>query len=156
MFVSTYSTYLNTNSVNKAAKERDNSSYSKSYKLYENALNKSESKPSSILQNTPVNYISHNKILSTKERFNEQLKQNSYEANIQKFTNINSKIHAPASYSENSKMFSLTLKEQLTLKSKEPIDKELPKDIQKLKESNLRVAMVNTYLENDRYYQITA
>ena len=156
MFVSTYSTYLNANSVNKNMKGRDSSSYPTSYKLYENSFNKSEAKPSGISQTAPVNYISYNKVISTKERFNEQLKQNSYETNIQKFTNINSKMHAPASYAENTKMFSLGLKEQLTLKEKEPINKDLPEDIQELKESNLRATMVNTYLENDKYYQITA
>ncbi|WP_373069350.1 hypothetical protein [Sulfurimonas sp.] len=156
MFVSTYSTYLNANSVNKSAKERELNSSSSSSKLFENALKTSTLSSNKPLVNIPVNYISHNKIMSTKERLNEQLKQNSIEANIQKFTNINSKIHAPSSYADNTKMFSLMLKEQQTLKGKDPINKDLPKEIQELKESNLRTTMVNTYLENDKYYRITA
>ncbi len=154
MFVSTYSTYLNTNSVNKTTKEKDTSIPSKPFSLNE-AL-KSGLSDSSLIQDTPVNYLSYNKIISTKQRIYQQLEQNSAEKNIEKFTSINSKLHAPTTYTENTKMFSLMLKEQQTLKSKEPINKDLPKEIQELKESNLRATMVNTYIANDKYYRVTA
>ncbi len=154
MFVSAYSTYLNTNSVNKTAKERDTSLPTKPFSLNETL--KSGLSTSKLLQDTPVNYLSHNKIISTKQRIYQQLEQNSAQKNIEKFTNINSQIHAPTSYTENTKMFPLTLRDQLTLKGKDPVDKTLPKELQELKESNLKTLMVNTYIANDKYYKITA
>ena len=156
MFVSTYSTYLNTNSVNKTTKEKDTLLPSKPFSLFESENIKSTLPSSNLLKNSMVNYLSHNKILSTKQRIYQQLEQNSTEANIKKLTNISSKINAPATYAENTKMFPLTLREQLTLKGKEPVDKNLPKDLQELKKSNLKLEMVNTYIANDKYYQLTA
>jgi hypothetical protein len=156
MFVSTYSTYLNANSVNKATRDADNSASTKPSKLFENSLANSELPSKKLLQNGPVNYLSYNKVSSTKERINEQLKQNSYESSIKKFTDVSSQMKAPSAYAANTKMFSLMLKEQQTLKGAEPINKELPKEIQALKESNLRLKMISTYMQNDRYYQITA
>ena len=154
MFVSAYSTYLNTSSINKTTKEKVISLPSKPFSLNETL--KSGLETSKLLQDTPVNYLSHNKVISTKQRIYQQLEQNSAQKNIETFTNINSQIHAPTTYTENTKMFPLTLREQLTLKGKEPVDKTLPKELQELKESNLKTLMVNTYIENDKYYQITA
>lgn len=154
MFVSAYNTYLNTSSVNKTTKEKDTFIPSKPFSLNDSL--KSGFSTSKLHQDTPVNYLSHNKIISTKQRIYQQLEHNSAQKNIEKFTNINSQMHAPATYTENTKMFPLTLREQLTLKSKEPVDKTLPKELQELKESNLKTLMVNTYIANDKYYKITA
>lgn len=148
MFVSSYSTYINTNTNNnKRAQDRVESSSSK---LFEQSLNKSELNNSRSTQSTPINYISHNKILSTKERIYNQLEQKSYQSNINKFTSVSSQLNAPSAYASNSKMFSLVIKHPTTPKL---TDNSSLKD---LKEPMVRSEMINAYVTNDKYYQLTA
>ena len=47
-------------------------------------------------------------------------------------------------------------KPSVTLSQTPSIDKKQSLDIQKIQEKNLRQTMVNTYLANDKYFQITA
>ena len=149
MFIASYNTYLNTDSINKTIKERESYS-SKSSKLFENSLAKHEISTPTSLNNGAINYISLNKILSTKERINEQLKHGSYETDLQKISTITSKMQAPAAYVANTKMFSLMIKHPNPSKH---VDSNPLKDVE---EPYIRSKMVNTYMENDKYYRITA
>jgi len=149
MFVSTYSTYLNTNSVNKTSKNGETSSSSSS-KLFENSLKHSQTSPARLLQSTPITYISHNKTLGTKERINQQLQQNSYETDLKKLTTIKSQMQAPSAYAANTKMFSLIIKHPNTPKQ---VDNSPFKE---LKENVQRAKFVNTYAANEKYYELTA
>ena len=53
-------------------------------------------------------------------------------------------------------MFSLVQKPSVPTNRFKKADTSLPQNILDLKESNLKNKMVNTYIENDKYYQITA
>lgn len=150
MFVSTYSTYLNTGSVNKTSKEKDSSESSNSSKLFEHALKGTQVPSAKLLQNSPISYISHNKIMSTKERINQQLQQNSYESDLKKLTTIKSQTQAPSAYAANSKMFSLVIKNPKMAKQVEN------NPLKELKEDTQRAKMIDTYTQNDKYYQLTA
>ena len=59
-------------------------------------------------------------------------------------------------YADNLKMFSLNLPPSKTLSQTPKIDTKLPKDVQELKEQDLRKKMVNAYISNDKYYLNTA
>ena len=148
MFISSYNTYLSTNTNNKTLKnERD---FSDS-KLFEKTLAKStNANTSNLTQTNNVNYILKNKILSTKERINSQLKQESSLSNMSKFSTVNSQIKAPIAYAANSSMFSLMIKYPKTAKQIEDNSAKV------LKEPMLRAKMINTYTDNDKYYRLTA
>ena len=148
MFVSSYNTYISTSSANRTTRERDESA---SHKSFKQSLVTSTTLPNSkFIQNAPVNYLSHNKILSTKERIYDQLRQNTYQSNINKFAATNSKVNAPSTYATNSVMFSLVIKHPTTPKQ---VDNNPLKEVQK---HITRDKMINTYISNDKYYQITA
>jgi hypothetical protein len=53
-------------------------------------------------------------------------------------------------------MFSLVKKPTLALSYLPKIDEKLSPDVKEAKEKNLRYTMVNTYMENDKYYRVTA
>jgi hypothetical protein len=65
---------------------------------------------------------------------------------------------AEQAYSEGVKKFAFALRNTkvTTIDQTPKIDTTLPNEIQELKESKLRHKMVNTYLSNDRYYQLTS
>ncbi|MCW8837741.1 MAG: hypothetical protein OQJ77_05465 [Thiovulaceae bacterium] len=147
MFVSSYNTYLSTHTDNKTTKNKQNYSTSK---LFEINLNKNEvSNPNTTLS-SPINYISKYKTLSVKERINSQLKQETAQSNMSKFSSVNSQIKAPMAYAANSTMFSLMIKYPKTAKQIEDNSDRV------LKEPTLRTKMIDTYMANDKYYQLTA
>jgi len=147
MFISSYSTFVNANLNNKITKKEDSSSTNKAFEKH---LQKNTFTNFNLQKNTPVNYISQYKTLSTKEKINDQLRQNVLQTNLKKLSTINAQTIAPSAYSANTKMFSLMIKYPNAPKQLENTQ------LKTLKEPMQRVNMVNTYLENDKYYQITA
>jgi len=150
MFVSTYSTYLHTNTTDNIVKNqerKESSSFNiKSLKSTENTTKQ--------LVNTPVNYISESKALKTKAQIQQQEEQNN---SVTRFTSINSQMKVSSAYASNSTMFSLMIKHQTPVKQDSAnINQNLPQDIKDIKESFLRDEMVNTYVANNNYFQITA
>jgi len=144
MFVSSYSTYINTNTNDKLNKSRFDTQ-----KTDEKSFSKLLTKTSTLLaydtKNIPINYISNYKSFSNKQKLLDADVKTKDEV---KFKNMSAVKNAKVSYETNSHMFSLV---------------SLPKtplnQIAKISEANLgnmKHKMVNTYLENDKYYQITA
>ncbi|QSZ41134.1 hypothetical protein GJV85_03070 [Sulfurimonas aquatica] len=153
MFVSSYSTYIDTSSSTKAQKEKSE------------PLKLSSSFESKLLKNTtpdlvlpskklPVNYISNYKSLHNRQQFEQQ--SLNIDSSKAQFSKLNSMSGAQVAYAENSKMFSLLQKPKITLNQTPKLDSKLPQEAKKGQESIVRNSMVNTYIENDNYYKITA
>jgi len=151
VFVSTYSTYIGSNSSNKTdsykIKEPKSESESFSKELSSSAIVKSHTN-----KNLPIDYISNYKSFNNQQKLQEQLQTQS-ELQLKHLTTT---INAKAAYDGNITMFSLVRKPALPLNQTPKIDERLPRDIKEIKEKNLRHVMVNTYEANDRYFQITA
>ena len=157
MFVSSYSTYIDTTTTKKVQNQRDESSKevrpSFTSKL-EQAL------PKDVLtgKQLPLNYISNYKALNTRQRLDQQLEKKEMSQNVakMKFSKINAQGSAKVSYAQNSQMFSLLAKPKATLDQTPRADRNLPQPAQENQKGFQRAAMVNTYISNDRYYQVTA
>ncbi|WP_372998476.1 hypothetical protein [Sulfurimonas sp.] len=151
MFVSSYNTYVSTNNSDRTANQRVDKSKS-SNGSFESKLEQSSVLESKNTQNLPITYISNYKAFSNKQKLEEQ-SQNKDEI---KYNKINAMKNAQTAYEDNSIMFSLFLEPQATQSQTPQIDQKLPSELQKAQEQNMRHTMVNTYLANDKYYQITA
>lgn len=153
MLVSSYNTYINTASTQRTQNERNDGSkkVAKSFVLKPTQLVNKNISPSSSL---PIDYIPKYKVLNNKQVVQQQELANNPAK--MKFTKISSIASAQVAYSENSKMFSLLAKPKPTINQMPRIDQELPKEAQKGQESIMKSIMVNTYIDNDNYYKITA
>jgi len=151
MFVSSYNTYVSTNNSQKTIQEAGRSSKSLDGS-FESKLSQSTVLESKNTHNIPISYISNYKSFNNKQKLQEKFQNN----NTTKYTQINTMENAKVAYKDNSVIFSLFLKPKATQNQTPHVDKKLPNDMQKLQEQNMRKTMVNTYLANDKYYQITA
>lgn len=163
MFVSSYNTYISANSQNRGVDERSSerrkdSSFKSSTQLpQETRRNKS--------LNLPIDYVINSKSFGNKleiERQEQEL-QTHKEGELSKskeltkeFTSNITLKSAELAYKEGSSIFALLRKTHPAIDQTPTIDKNLPNETQELQEQNMRHIMVNTYLSNDRYYQITA
>jgi len=164
MFVSSYSTYIQTNTSDKTAKQKveKSSSEPKSFNFKANQSTSSGIAKSSTI---PVNYISKSQVLNNKQELDyqkNQLQESQHKnikqtkQNVNNFKVNNSLVNAKSAYESNSKMFSLIMKPQSALDQTPKISKALPPKAQEAKELSLKHLMVNTYLDNDNYYKVTA
>jgi len=152
MFVSTYSTYVSTNTNDKLNKARLNTQKTVD-KSFAKALVNVPTIQAYDTKNIPINYISNYKSFNNKQKLqNSELKSK----NEVKFKKMNDVINAKDSYKSNSHMFSLVSLPKIPLNQIAKISENYPQSIQDIKEQNTRYKMVNTYLENDKYYQVTA
>ncbi|MCF6308993.1 MAG: hypothetical protein L3J19_00745 [Sulfurimonas sp.] len=151
MFVSSYSTYISTNSSDKTNR-RDLSNAKEGAKSFSLEPSKNPILKPYIGKNLPIDYVSNYKSFNNQQKLQNQMKSQD-EINFQQIKVMSS---AKSAYEENSKMFPLLKKPTVTFNQADKIDKSLPQDIQELKEENMRHIMVNTYLANDKYYQVTA
>lgn len=163
MFVSSYNTYIQTNTSDKVTKQKDQTS--KSEPSFSSKFLEQPKLEPVIVSTLPVDYVNKAKSFNNKlemKRQEEALKNpNNDNASKSKeltkeFTSRKTLQNAQTAYEDNSKMFSLYKKPHHSLDQTPSTDTNLPENIQKLKEQNMRRTMVNTYLQNDRYYQITA
>ncbi len=153
MFVSSYSTYISTDTTQRAQKDRTESAKTKE-SSFANSLN-SDSKQA--LQSTltsklqlPLNYISDYKVLNNQQKLQQE---NLKEQVTAKFTQISTLQNAKVAYADNSKMFSLFQKPKVTLNQTAKLSVNIPQEAQ---EKSLRNVMINTYIANENYYKITA
>ncbi len=161
MFVSSYSTYVTANTSERTARTRSSDTKQSTSFSY-----KRSSDPKPLLQhNLPVDYIAKSKTLGnkielalqkelTQDDNNKELKQ--LKSSIKAFDTYTTLQNAKQAYKDNSKIFSLLRIPHATLDQTPTIDKKLPSELQKLQEKSLRQEMLNTYIQNDSYYQITA
>jgi len=164
MFVSSYNTYINSNASSKNIKG-DYSSKNEPSRDFNSKLSDTLSAKPLINTFIPANYISPTKVQYNKQLFDSQqqeLKKNvdkefkKTTETTSKFSTVSTLGKAKVAYAENSIMFSFWRKPQVALDQTPKIQADLPQELQELKEQKMRYVMVNTYLENDKYYQITA
>ncbi|MDA7817631.1 hypothetical protein N9A28_05530 [Sulfurimonas sp.] len=151
MFISTYNTYINTNTSDKSIKDRFDHQKD-SAQTFKSQLAKSTIAQPKTLNNLPVDYVSNNKSFQVQHKLQEQTK-NSFEVKFQK---VNAMKSAAAAYIENTTMFSYMKKPSSPIAKANKEDLYSPQNIQEIKEEKLRFTMINTYISNDKYYQITA
>ncbi|MCF6340096.1 MAG: hypothetical protein L3J10_05000 [Sulfurimonas sp.] len=151
MFVSSYTTYISANTSDKINQKHINNKKdelkSSASKLLETQVQKLYTH-----KNLPIDYVHNYKSFNNQQKLQEDIKT----PDEIKFQKAKDMKNAKNAYEENSKIFSLLKKSTMTLSNANPIENSLPQNIQELKNKNLRNIMVNTYLENDKYYKITA
>ena len=162
MYVSSYNTYIQTNTSKTNEKQKISESKTDSY--FSSKLREQPKLKLSSFVGLPVDYISKSsKILVKIQRQADKLQnpqdieQNRQEKQMMKISQKQTLQSAKIAYKDNSKLFSLIQKPQTkTIDQTPKNNSKLPANIQKLKEENMRRVMVNTYIQNDKYYQITA
>ena len=164
MFVSSYSTYIQSDISSKESRQRlekpSSSSESFSEKLAQKAPSSSFTSSS-----IPNEYISKNQAHSNKQELDfqkEQLKnpENSpakeAKETINRFSANNSLVSAKNAYENVSKVYTAHSKQFASIDQTPKMDKNLPPEAREAKELSMRHKMVNTYISNDSYYRITA
>jgi len=144
MFVSAYSTYVSTN-ADKLNNKPKVDTQKIDGKSFTNLLAKSPTLLAYDTKNIPINYISNYKSFANKQKLLDTETKSKDEV---KFKKMNDVVKAKDSYESNTYMFSLI-----------SIPKTPLNQVSKINDVNLenvKHKMVNTYLANDKYYQITA
>ena len=161
MFVSSYSTYIDTNTLSKPQKTAQGVVDKKS-KLFSNYLATSTLPLKRFETTTPLNYTQTPRVLYNKERIASQ-QEHTQNSNAQNSLNLSQNVattlnmqKAFESYLINAKPFSPMKRPQATLSQTPTIDENSSKELQLAKESALRKTMVSTYAANDFFYKITA
>ena len=143
MFIASYATYVPTLSATKSSSTNDNFFPEKNpINRFEEVLQKG---PESLKESTPI---------VTKYSIFEQAKKS---RNTLLFSDLKTQQDAKRAYSENLQPFS-SMKKPKTPQQK-PLalhNVQLPKEAQSARESILKEQMVNTYMENENYYRVTA
>lgn len=156
MFVSSYTTHIQTNNSQKVTKQEFNKEASSS-KSFSSQLsqalpqNSSHEKPS-----IPVDYISKALVLNNKQELENKKSTDTTQDNLEKFTLRSSLQSAKEAYEGNSKMFSLVTVPKIALNQTPSVENTLPPEPKDIKELHMRHQMVNTYISNDNYYRVTA
>jgi hypothetical protein len=151
VYISSYNTYITANTADKIQRERGEES-SKSSSSFSKKLSEQTIKVIDTSSKFPINYISDYKVLNNQQR----LKDDTLNKERAKFSKVKTLINSKSAYTEGSKIFSLLLKPSATLNQTPQVDKKMPKDAQKAKETIMKHTMVNTYIANDNYYKLTA
>ena len=164
MFVSSYSTFVANSTSDKTVKVNNEREKGEKSSFSSKLLSASKINIKA-LGSFPVDYVLSNKTLGNKQQleFQRQTIENretNDNTNTKKLTEIFSKqnllLDAVSSYSANTKMFSIRQKPQATIGQTPTINTKQPTENQALQINNLRHTMVNTYRENDKYYQVIA
>ncbi len=151
MFVSSYSTYVQTDSTNKSRDFKANELKKESFFLSEIASNEPAFAPRNE-KSLPIDYVSSYKSFQNQQKLQEQLQgQDGFT-----LKSLNTLANAKNAYEESTRKFSLAKKPTISLDLTPKIDTTLPQEAKEAKVKTLRQTMVNTYLANDRYYHITA
>ncbi|MCX6051987.1 MAG: hypothetical protein NTZ60_05680 [Campylobacterales bacterium] len=163
MFVSSYSTYIQTNASDRPAKTKE--SVSSNNTSFSSKLLAQPSLDLDSASDLPIDYVYRAKSFNTKlelQRQEEAFKnpENEFVSKSKELTKefMGNKTlqNAKSAYEDNSKIFSLIRMPRHPLDQTPQTDTRLPENVQKLQEQNMRHIMVNTYAQNDKYYKITA
>ncbi len=163
MFVSSYSTYIQTNASERTNKSRE--SFSKDSSLFSSKLLDTPKLELQSASNLPVDYVYKAKSFNTKlelTRQEEALKNPFSDTIVQSkeltksFMSTKILENAKSAYEDNTKMFSYSRKPHIALDQTPQMDTRLPENAQQMQELHMRHVMVNTYAQNDKYYKITA
>jgi len=154
MYVSSFTTHIDTNAVNKTHNRRQ-SDDKKSSQSFEVLSAKTPNKAPSLAKNQlPIDYVSNYKALNNKQLLEEQSAFK--DAAKTKFTQLNSLSNAHSAYKDNTSIFSFLVKPKATLDQTPRLDRRLPPEAAKTQKNALASLMVNTYIANENYYKVTA
>ncbi len=151
MFVSSYTTYVSANTSDKINQKHIDNKKDES-KLFATKLLETQVQKLHTNKNLPIDYVHNYKSFNNQQKLQEGIKT----PDEIKFQKAKDMKNAKSAYEENSKIFSLLKKPTMTLSNINSLGNSLPQNIQEIKNKNLQNIMVNTYLENDKYYKITA
>lgn len=150
MFVSSFTTYTVPTITQKAQsttpeKEKDyGSRFKEKLSFNKNEYNKVNSENHLKL---PLDYVSTPKTLQNHYRLQQHLKENEQI----KYKKMQTLTTAKSEYIQNSTIFPLILKPKPFVLKQTQQNPQL-----ELKNSTLKAKMINTYIENENYYKITA
>ena len=159
MFVSSYSTFIPAALQEKIQPQRETKSSSETTSFAERLL---QVPLATKTASFPVDYVAKNSGFWQKyevqreiQRFTQDAKKEETKSSLGRLQKFQS---AEVAYSEGVKKFSFILKntKATTIDQTPRVDTTLPSELQEMQESKLRHKMVNTYLSNDRYYQLTS
>ena len=150
MFVSSYNTYIHTNTTDKTTKSKESASASGS-KSFESKLLHTSQIAQTESKNTPINYLDGSKIFKNRQKLQQNIESKEELANVNKFNKFSSVKSAKVAYTNNSHIFSIVAKPKPTLTTTSNMING--DEFSKQKE---KFSAINTYLQNDRYYRITA
>lgn len=163
MFVSSYGTYIQTDTSSRDEKRRVGDA--KSEASFNSKLSEQPKLKLSSFADFPVDYVWNEKLSKNKFEIEKQTQKlqdfentefNKQEKLTKEFHTKQTLENAKIAYNDNSKLFSQLRKPKTTIDQTPKIDSNLPQNIQELKEQNMRRVMVNTYIKNDNYYKLTA
>jgi len=150
MFISSYSTYIDTSKTTRLKKDRDEKDKPFSAN-FSKELSKSIITPRTV-KSFPIDYISNYQTFRNQQKLNYNFKNQ----DLAKFVKTSKQLNAQTSYKQNSRMFSLILKPLGTLNQTHKINTILPNNFQELKKQFARKDMISTYTSNVSYFNITA
>jgi len=160
MFISSYSTYLQTNNSKKTS-EKNSDKDNQNISSFKQHTKKSSSLFISQNNNIDINYISKNqsfikqKIEFQREKLNKPNKNNNLNI-TQSFKGAKKLLNARQAYSDNSKFHSFLKKPKHVLNQQTKIDLNLPNTTLETQNSFAKIKMINTYISNNQYYLVTA
>jgi len=153
MFVSSYSTYIDTATTKRVTPEKKDVE-KKASDSFGSKLLETTTKDVTSNKKLPLNYISDYKALHNKQQLQE--KDLSQSTSTAKFSKLSSISSAKVAYTDNSQMFALIQKPKQTIDQTPKISRYLPEKTQEKQEGIMKTNMVNTYIANDNYYKITS
>ncbi len=154
MFVSSYSTYIDTTATSRVNNEKKGLD-KKSSDSFSSKLLTTTPKTLSTAKQLPLDYISNYKALYNRQRLDQE-KEFGKSVATMKFSKMSSQSAAQVVYTANSQMFSLIPKPKVALDQTPSLSKKLPPQAQEAGKELLKIDMVNAYIANDNYYHITA
>ena len=150
MFISSYSTYIDTSKTTRLKKDRDEKDKPFSAN-FSKELSKSIITPRTV-KSFPIDYVSNYQTFRNQQKLNYNFKNQ----DLAKFVKTSKQLNAQTSYKQNSRMFSLVLKPLGKLNQTHKINTILPNNFQELKKQFTRKDMISTYTSNVSYFNITA
>lgn len=154
MFVSSYSTYIDTTTTKRVQNDKEDTKKKESKSPFDTKLLQNISKDVNIGKEIPLNYISNYKALNNRQKLLQQDSQ--LTKSKMTFTKLSSMDSASIAYTTNSKMFSLVQKPKQTINQTPRVDKNLKEVTQEKQEALMRTKMIKAYVSNENYYRITA
>lgn len=155
MFVSTYSTYIQPNRIEKERQERLDISKEQKRLFPFSQMHLDASKSEALLaKKFPVDYVSSFKALFNQNRLQQS---GSFLQEEQKnFTQTLTRQHAQEAYLQNAAPFLLSKRPKLTLSQTPSLSMSDNSPLTQGKLKALRVKMIETYEQNDLYFKRSA
>ncbi len=162
MFVSSYTTHITNSNPDRVSKVNQDRVQNKKSSFSSIISDEKSVYIPKFSSNLPINYISANKSFVNRQEleYQSQDKKDTVVQQTKELTNTLTKyssiINSKSAYQENSVIFTFMQKPKKALNLTPKYNFNTDSTVEAIQENNLRHVMVNTYLQNDKYYQITA